>query len=66
MEHGYVVVHGAFTQEQADDWTKDVWRRLGMDPNDRSTWTKEKVHMPKHNSVSFKEFAPKVRPHCTV
>jgi hypothetical protein len=32
-----------------------------MDPNDRSTWTKEKVHMPTRSSVAFKDFAPKVR-----
>jgi hypothetical protein len=63
MQHGYIVVRGAFTQEQADDWTKDAWVRLGMDPNDRSTWNQEKVHMPVQRSVPFKDFAPKVRHH---
>jgi hypothetical protein len=60
MKHGYIVVRQAFTQEQADEWTKETWVRLGMDPNDRSTWDKEKIHMPVRKSVSFAEFAPKV------
>jgi hypothetical protein len=52
---------GAFTEDQAADFTKEAWSRIGMDPNDRSTWTKEKVHMPTRSSVAFKDFAPKVR-----
>jgi len=38
--------------------TKDVWTRLGMNPNDKSTWTKERINMPSHQTVRTKEFAP--------
>jgi hypothetical protein len=40
MEFGYCVVKHAFTQQQAQELAGDVWIRLGMDPNDQSTWTK--------------------------
>ena len=40
MEFGYCVVKQAFTQKQAQELAGDVWVRLGMDPNDQSTWTK--------------------------
>jgi len=40
MEFGYCVVKQAFTQQQAQELAGDVWVRLGMDPNDQSTWTK--------------------------
>ena len=60
LEHGYVVIKGAFSPEQSREWTKDVWVRLGMDPNDKRTWTKEKVNMPWHSRRPVEEFAPKV------
>jgi hypothetical protein len=60
MKYGYIVVRNAFTAEQAADFTKDLWVRLGMDPNDPATWTKEKVHMPRQQEVVTKEFMPKV------
>lgn len=40
MQFGYCVVKQAFTQEQAREVAGDVWVRLGMDPNDSSTWDK--------------------------
>ncbi|KZT44419.1 hypothetical protein SISSUDRAFT_16157 [Sistotremastrum suecicum HHB10207 ss-3] len=60
MDKGYVVIKEAFSKEKAADWTKMVWIRLGMDPNDVSTWNKEKVHMPNHRTAALQEFAPKV------
>lgn len=60
MENGYVVLKGVFTKEQAAEATKDVWIRLGLDPNDKSAWTKEKIHMPWHNRVEIAKFAPRV------
>ncbi|TFY79606.1 hypothetical protein EWM64_g4403 [Hericium alpestre] len=59
MENGYVVVKNAFFKETADEWTKDVWVRLGMDPNDKSTWSKDRIHMPKHKEERVATFAPK-------
>ena len=61
MERGYVVVKGAFTEQQSREWTKDVWVRLGMDPNDKSTWHGGKINMPGHSKKPVYEFAPKVR-----
>lgn len=39
-------IPGAFTKEQAADVTKDVWTRLGMDPNDKTTWHRVWTNMP--------------------
>lgn len=60
MENGYIVVKNAFTPEQAAEWTKTMWIRLNMDPNDKSTWTRERVHMPWHKREPVSSFAPKV------
>jgi hypothetical protein len=60
MEHGYIIVESAFTREQATEFTSEMWIRLGMDPNDKSTWTKERIHMPWLNRVKVSDFAPKV------
>jgi len=62
MQDGYIVVKNAFTAEKAAEWTKDLWIRLGMDKDDKSTWTKERLNMPKHKSEPVKTFAPKVNP----
>lgn len=58
IEKGYVVLHDCFTKEQAAWILKDVWVRLGMDPNDKTTWAM-KPHMPLQRRVLVKEFAPK-------
>lgn len=48
LEKGYIKIDGAVREEYLDRFTKDAWVRLGMDPNDKSTWTKEKVrHLSK-------------------
>ncbi|KAI0784778.1 hypothetical protein C8Q75DRAFT_809675 [Abortiporus biennis] len=59
LENGYVIIKRAFTKEQASQWTKTVWIRLGMDPDDKSTWDREKVHMPYHKRETVASFAPK-------
>ncbi|KAH9925369.1 uncharacterized protein BXZ73DRAFT_91104 [Epithele typhae] len=59
MMHGYLVVKNAFSRAQAQEFTKDLWVRLGMDPEDPSTWDKERVHMPARRQVAVKDFAPK-------
>ena len=60
MENGYVVIKQAFTKERAAEWTKDMWTRLDLDPNDKSTWDRERIHMPWHKRESVSKFAPKV------
>jgi hypothetical protein len=46
MTKGYIRIPQAFTTAQADDVIKDVWVRLGMDPDDKSTWDREWINMP--------------------
>ncbi|GKT88372.1 hypothetical protein Ct61P_06222 [Colletotrichum tofieldiae] len=57
-QNGWLKLSNCFTKEQADWVTKDVWTRLGMDPNDKSTW-KPRTNMPHHRIFDASEFAPK-------
>ncbi|EMD37741.1 hypothetical protein CERSUDRAFT_65344 [Gelatoporia subvermispora B] len=59
LEHGWVKIPSAVRDEHLRRFTEDVWIRLGFDPNDQSTWVKEKIHMPRHREVPTKEFMPK-------
>jgi len=59
MEHGYLRVKNCFSREASETWTKDVWMRLGFDPHDQSTWTRERTNMPEHRKIKVSEFAPK-------
>lgn len=38
LENGYLKLSNCFTKEQADELQSTLWTRLGMDPNDMSTW----------------------------
>ena len=60
LEHGYLVVKHAFSPDKAAEFTKDMWVRLGMDPDDPATWDRERVHMPVLNREPVATFAPKV------
>ncbi|KAF3804067.1 hypothetical protein GCG54_00007860 [Colletotrichum gloeosporioides] len=55
---GWLKLSNCFTKEQAEWVTRDVWTRLGMDPNDKSTW-KHRTNMPSHRTFDCSEFAPK-------
>ncbi|KFY32256.1 hypothetical protein V493_00371 [Pseudogymnoascus sp. VKM F-4281 (FW-2241)] len=59
MKYGFLRLENCFPAEKAQDWTKNVWQRLGMDPNDKSTWTSERTNMPMHRTESVETFAPK-------
>lgn len=59
VQHGWVKVEHCFTREAASRATRDVWVRLGMDPNDKSTWTNEQNGMPAQNRFPIKDFAPR-------
>ncbi|KAI8994061.1 hypothetical protein BD414DRAFT_271828 [Trametes punicea] len=59
LEHGWVKIPKAVKEEYLKAFTENVWIRLGYDPNDKSTWTKEKIHMPRHREVPTREFMPK-------
>ncbi len=39
--------------------TKDVWTRLGMSAEDKSTWTRLRTNMPCHDTFDAAEFAPR-------
>ena len=43
LDHGWIRIEGAVPKEDIARFTQDVWVRLGYDPNDKSTWIKEKV-----------------------
>lgn len=59
IARGFVKIEGAFSREQAQAWSADVWTRLGYDPQDRATWAQPRIHMPRFDTVEVKEFAPK-------
>jgi len=60
MKHGFVRIPGAIPLEMCDWWTRDVWARLGIDPDDKSTWGEfDRLHMAKHNYLEASEIAPK-------
>ncbi|KAF8971498.1 hypothetical protein BDZ97DRAFT_1723974 [Flammula alnicola] len=59
LEFGYIVIKNAFSKEQAAEQIKNIWLRLGLDPNDKSTWGSERIHMPSHNREKVAAFAPK-------
>ena len=43
LEKGWVKIEGAISLENIKKFSDDVWIRLGYDPQDKSTWEKEKV-----------------------
>ena len=68
MEKGYVIIHDCFTKEQAAWMLKDVWVRMGLNPNDKDSWHNPadpqalfgvKIHMPGQRTVKVSEFSPK-------
>ena len=46
MQHGWVRIPQAFPREKAQEWTSNIWTRLGMEPDDKSTWTRDWTNMP--------------------
>ncbi|ROW12079.1 hypothetical protein VMCG_00537 [Cytospora schulzeri] len=59
LNNGWVKIPQAFTRDQAAQVTKDVWTRLGMDPNDKSTWHTLWTNMPSHQTFDASTFAPR-------
>lgn len=59
MTYGWVTIPECFTRQRAAVWTKDLWRRLGYEEKDPSTWVLEKINMPTLNYLDVREFAPK-------
>jgi len=59
-QYGYVTIPDAFPRDVADKHAARCYQRLGIDPDDRSTWTQERIHMGGSEYVNVREFAPKV------
>ena len=58
LEFGFVHLKGAFPRAAAEDWAANCYRRLGIDPNDRSTWKDNRIHMGGDQYVDVAEFSP--------
>ena len=58
MKHGYLRIPQAFSREKAASWTSTVWTRLGYDPNDKSTWLRDRINMPNHKFEPVRTFSP--------
>jgi hypothetical protein len=41
LENGWIKLSNCFTRDQAEGIQTLLWTRLGMDPNDMSTWYAE-------------------------
>ncbi|WP_309719292.1 phytanoyl-CoA dioxygenase family protein [Armatimonas sp.] len=59
LTQGFVVIKNAFSREQAAHLSRDVWTRLGYNPEDKATWAKNRIHMPTLSSVLVQELAPR-------
>lgn len=45
LKYGWVRIEGGVSPENLKRFSHDVWVRIGYDPNDKSTWEKEKVRV---------------------
>jgi hypothetical protein len=59
LQHGWVKLSNCFTREQSAELQTTLWTRLGMDPNDMTTWHTERTNMPWHKAFSVSDVAPK-------
>lgn len=58
LEHGWVKFSNAMNPDIVDKWMSDLYIRMDMDEHDKSTWTTEYQHLPKHHEVPPQEFCP--------
>jgi len=58
LKKGWIKVPGAIKKEYIDKWVRDLWPRMDMDPNDKSTWTSEYYHTLRQREVPAEEIAP--------
>lgn len=59
MANGYVKIPHCFSQADADQLMGNLWKRLRVSPDDKSTWKRERIDLPGSKSFSMKSFAPK-------
>ncbi len=60
IDHGFIHLSDCFDTSFAARWTSQAFDRIGYDEHDRATWQEPIIHMPNTESVSVKDFAPKV------
>jgi hypothetical protein len=53
VAQGFVRIDGAFPRRLADEGRAILWRRLGCDPDDRSTWTRPVMRLPLYQDAPF-------------
>jgi len=58
LEHGWIKIPQAINPIYIERFMKDFWVRLGYDPNDKSTWDEEYVHVTRHKEVPMEDFSP--------
>jgi len=62
VERGFVSLGVCFDtgpSSVAGRWIKDSWTRNGIDPDDVSTWPRDKIHMPTMERRLVSELAPR-------
>ena len=62
LAHGFVHLTNCFDTAPgsvAYRWVKESWARNGIDPDNRSTWPNDKIHMPNTENELVSKFSPK-------
>ena len=59
IRHGFTVVRGAIDRDFCAERVRAGWERTGYDPADRSTWTRDRLHLSSKQSWSVAEVAPR-------
>lgn len=59
LRDGYVKLEGALDEDVRREWIAQGYARLGIDPDDRSTWNVDRVHMGGDRHLPVAEIAPR-------
>ena len=59
IENGHVILKRCFPRDLAEEWRTFAFKRLGYDPDDPTTWTEPRVHLPSMNRVLIEDAAPR-------
>lgn len=60
LQRGFVRIRECFSPAEAARFTSALWPRLGYNPEDRSTWAQDRIHMPGRERTDVRQLAPKV------
>ena len=58
LQKGWIKIPKAINPIYIERFMKDFWVRMGWDPEDKSTWDTEYVHLTRHREVPYEDFAP--------